>query len=168
VADPNVLNLRCEGGQEGEEAFVVLPVDRALWETAGEAERNTLRGIARRELQNFIHRETGTLLTDEYVSSLAVMVEDPQNELEVPPVTECEVEFVGGPEDGTRMTWEGARPPGLIRLSVKQNPAVAVMESLDEPYRGIPIANYGPITDNRGFCSRAEDGAWRYEYAGQE
>lgn len=161
----NLIYLRCTGVVGEEQAFVRLPVDRWLWDGFSEQQREDLHDQARRELQAFAHREAGIALSDTYVASLPVEVEDPQDDVALPPVTECEVEFVGGPEDGTRMTWKGERPPPLIRLPVQQ-PLSVLLDSLDEPYQGTPIANYGPTADDRGFCSRSDDGAWRYEYRG--
>ncbi|MFE9003042.1 hypothetical protein ACFYOY_13015 [Streptomyces sp. NPDC007875] len=161
-----LIHLRCAGTVGDDEAFVRLPIAREIWDEADEQLRDLFRARARRELQDFAHREAGVTLSDSYVASLPVEVEDPQDDVTLPPATECEVEFVGGPEDGTRMTWKGERPPPLIRLPV-QEPLSTLLDSLNEPYRGVPIANYGPITDDWGFCSRSEDGAWRYEYRGQ-
>ncbi|WP_458089561.1 hypothetical protein [Streptomyces malaysiensis] len=162
----NLIYLRCTGVVGDEQVFVRLPVDRGLWDGSGEQEREDLRHRARRELQAFAHREAGVVLSGAYVASLPVEVEDPQDDVAIPPVTECETEFVGGPEDGTRMTWKGERPPPLIRLPVQQSPSV-LLDDLDAPHQKLPIAEYGPITDELGFCSRSDDGAWRYEYQGQ-
>lgn len=75
------------------------------------------------------------------------------------------VVFVGGPQDGKSSTVQDESMPPVLRLAVEQGSPF----SLDEPPSLYPPsqATYRLMFDELGFPSRADDGAYRYEYTGQ-
>jgi hypothetical protein len=155
-----LIHLRCSVLMDDEEAYVSLPVERFLWEDMDEVAREGLRDQARRELQGFVHRETGRLLTSDELAAAVVTVEEPVDTTAMD-AGPCEVEFVGGPADGTRMAVSGNPPPPLITLPVEQ-PLTLLLDDVEPMESSLRTANYGPILDEHWACSRTDDGTWRY------
>ena len=78
------------------------------------------------------------------------------------------VRFIGGPSDGLTMPWYDDPPPPSIRLPAKQNrwelPALNAHQEQTDPLMESPDALYYLARDERGYPSRADDGALRYQF----
>ncbi|WP_405548710.1 hypothetical protein [Streptomyces microflavus] len=153
---PNQLNLRCQTVIDGELGYVLVPVDRMVWET-DEHSHEALRMIARKGLHRRAIERTGRDLPAADFEHLPVWAEYPDR---------CEVECVGGPHDGQRMTWNSAEPPFAIDLPIDAGVADLVAIAQGEPTSILRKATYVPLMGDGGFFSRTQDGAWRYRFQG--
>jgi len=120
---------------------------------------NYARGKARRELWHRCVNRTGQALPIEEFDALPVWVEYPDR---------YEIECVGGPHDGKRLTVrltvlsEGIKPQ--IDMPVDEGVAGLLAATDTSTPSGMRTASYQPLLNEHGFPSRAEDGAWRYRY----
>ncbi|SCE58518.1 hypothetical protein GA0115253_107854 [Streptomyces sp. Termitarium-T10T-6] len=151
---PNTLNLRCQTVIDGRLGYVLVPVDRMLWETNEHAREHAER-TAREELRHSAIERAGRDLPASDFEDLPVWVEYPDR---------CEVECVGGPHDGRRMTWNSAEPPVAIDLPVDEGISSLLAAAQGEPASVVRHAAYAPLMDDGGFFSRTQDGAWRYSF----
>ncbi|MGW1154418.1 hypothetical protein ACWD45_24440 [Streptomyces rubiginosohelvolus] len=151
---PETLKLRCQTVVDGELASILLAVDRMLWETNEHAREHAQR-TARQELHHYAAKRTGRDLLAADFDALPVWVEYPDR---------CEVECVGGPHDGQRMTWNSAEPPVAIDLPVDEGISSLLAAAQGEPASVVRHATYVPLMGAGGFFSRAQDGAWRYAF----
>ncbi|MFB6696362.1 hypothetical protein [Streptomyces rubiginosohelvolus] len=152
--NPNILNLRCQTVIDGELGYVLVPVERMLWET-DEHSHEALRMIARKELRHSAMKRAGRNLPAADFENLPVWVEYPDR---------CEIECVGGPHDGQRVQISAPEPPcDGLQLPVEEDPATLADARLLESR--LQIATYVPLTGDGGFLSRTEDGAWRYRFS---
>lgn len=77
------------------------------------------------------------------------------------------VRFICGPDDGLTMPWHDDQPPPSIRLPVKPSwgpPALRADQGQTDPLLGPPDSLYYLARDERGYPSRADDGALQYRY----
>jgi hypothetical protein len=151
---PDQLNLRCQTVIDGELGYVLVPVDRLMWET-DRPMREFAEGQARDELRHSAIKRTGRDLPASDFENLPVWAEYPDR---------CEVECVGGPHDGQRMTWNSAEPPFAIDLPVDEGVAGLLAAAQGEPASALHKATYVPLMGDGGFFGRTEDGAWRYGF----
>ncbi|MFH9765231.1 hypothetical protein ACH4N4_30140 [Streptomyces microflavus] len=151
---PDQLNLRCQTVIDGELGYVLVPVDRLMWET-DRPMREFAEGQARDELRHSAIKRTGRDLPASAFDSLPVWVEYPDR---------CEIECVGGPHDGQRMTWNSAGPPFAVDLPIDAGVADLVAIAQGEPTSILRKATYVPLMGDGGFFSRTQDGAWRYGF----
>ncbi|MGW9299542.1 hypothetical protein ACWHA3_01790 [Streptomyces cyaneofuscatus] len=150
---PDTLTLRCQTVIDGRLYWALVPVDR-MWETDEYAQEHARR-TARKELRYRATKHTGRDLTDVDFDTLPVWAEHPDR---------CEVECVGGPRDGQRMTWNSAEPPLAIDLPVDEGVAGLLAAVEGEPISALRKATYVPLMGDGGFFSRTQDGAWRYAF----
>ncbi|MGW4181277.1 hypothetical protein ACWEK2_03890 [Streptomyces albidoflavus] len=137
--------LRCQTVVDGALAYVALPVDEALWGPASAAEREDLRGMARRELARLLSQRMPSAEAHDLCADLPVWEEREGR---------CEVECVGGPADGQRVTLPSTEPPPVLRVPA---PEASPLEPLE-------VLSYAPMTDRHGYQCRGSDGAWRFRY----
>jgi len=154
--NPHMLTLRCQTVIDGRLYWALVPVDRMLWE-ADEYAQEHARRAARKELRYRATKHTGRDLTDVDFDTLPVWVEHPNR---------CEIECVGGPCDGQRMTWGSPEPPPSVDLPVDEGVAGLLAAAEGEPASALRKATYVPLMGDGGFFSRAKDGAWRYAFSG--
>ncbi|MEU5976365.1 hypothetical protein [Streptomyces sp. NPDC047315] len=144
------LHLRCQTVVDGHLAYVLVPVDRARWE-ADEPMQESVRRRAREELRHRAVLLAGHDLPADRFDALPVWVEYPDR---------CEVECVGGPHDGKRITWPSAEPPLGIQLPIDEGTAALIDARPAESSTRTVL--YEPLFGEGGFVSRTNDGAWRY------
>lgn len=155
----NLPKLRCETVVNGELGYVLLPVSEELLDD--EWAYRYARDKARRELWHRCAKRTGQDLPIEDFEGLPVWVEYPGK---------YEIECVGGPHDGQRITVhltvlsEGIKPQ--IELPVDEGVVGLLAASHTPTPSGVRMASYRRLRGEHGFASRAEDGAWRYRYQG--
>lgn len=149
------LNFRCETVIDGELGYVLLPVSEELLDDEGVREYAIAQ--ARRELWHACMKRTGKDLSTHQFDDLPVWVEYPDR---------CEVECVGGPHDGQRLTVSSAYPPPQIQMPLDEGVTGLLDSAALPPVPAMRTASYGPLLNDHGFSSRAEDGAWRYRYRG--
>ncbi|MFE9777671.1 hypothetical protein ACFYPA_05885 [Streptomyces sp. NPDC005775] len=154
--DPDTLKLRCQTVIDGELAHILLAVDRMLWET-NEHTREHAQRTARQELRHYAVEHTGRNLPDTDFDALPVWAEYPDR---------CEVECVGGPHDGQRITWSSGEPPAAVDLPVDEGINGLMAAAQGEPASILRKATYVPLMGDEGFFGRTEDGAWRYGFRG--
>lgn len=150
----NTLRLRCQSVIDGDLAQVLVVVDRLMWET-NEPMREVAQRQARDELRHRAIEHVGRDLPAADFETLPVWVEYPDR---------CEVECVGGPHDGKRMTWSSAEPPSAVNLPIDEGIGglLAAAQNPDPVASSLRIATYVPLMGDGGFFSRTQDGAWRY------
>lgn len=153
---PDPLKLRCQAVIDGELAHILLAVDRMLWETNEHAREHAQR-TARQELHHYAIKRTGRELAASDFDALPVWVEYSD---------QCEVECVGGPHDGRRVTWNSAEPPFAVDLPVDEGVAGLLAAAQGELVSALRKATYVPLRGDGGFFSRTQDGAWRYRFQG--
>lgn len=154
--DPHTLKLRCQTVIGGELAHVLVAIDRTLWET-NEYAREHARQTARRELHHYAVKHVGRDLPAADFESLPVWVEYPDR---------CEVECVGGPHDGQRITWSSTEPPLAIDLPVGEGIDGLLAAAQGAPASILGRVTYVPLMGDGGFFGRTTDGAWRYSFRG--
>ncbi|MDG9703787.1 hypothetical protein [Streptomyces sp. DH37] len=71
--------------------------------------------------------------------------------------------LVGGPNDGRRLDIAGRRPPEYLDTTVDPGPPMADLDT-QTIYPTLRIARYRLALDEDGLPSRADDGAFRYQY----
>lgn len=153
---PDTLKLRCQTVIDGELGFVLVAVDRLMWET-DEPMRKFAERRARDELRHSASQRTARDLPAADFEDLPVWVEYPDR---------CEVECVGGPHNGKRMTWSSAEPPFAIDLPLDEGLEGLLRAAQSEPATVLRKATYVPLMGDGGFFSRTQDGAWRYTFRG--
>ncbi|WP_435610036.1 hypothetical protein [Streptomyces sp. C10-9-1] len=152
----HLISVECQIVVDSELSWVRVPVDRDLWDSFGEPERDMIRGKARTELWHAVAKRTGRELADAELTALPVWVEYPDL---------CEVEFVGGPFDGERREFRTPEPPVAVDMALPIRPSVAELLRGGELAGSndlCPRALYVPLLDEHGFRARSRDGAWRY------
>ncbi|MEU8316676.1 hypothetical protein, partial [Micromonospora sp. NPDC049033] len=147
---PNTVNLRCQTIIDGQLGYVLLPVTRHLWETSEDA-REDARRRARDELRHRAVKQTGRDLPAADFDTLPVWAEYPDR---------CEVECVGGPADGKRITLASAEPPPAINIPLEES-LLDLLTAHTPPESALNMVTYVPLRGAGGFLSRAADGAWR-------
>jgi hypothetical protein len=146
---PPLVTLRCQTVVDGALAFVKMPIDLMLWDSADETIRDHFRAKARTELRLVVAARIGQHRMDDRYDDLPVWEEFPD---------QCAVECVGGPRDGERIKLSSAKPPHALEL-----PLPVRLEDLTTPAtEPFPRALYRPLPDEHGFFSRTTDGAWRF------
>lgn len=140
-----LMRLRCQTIVSGVLARVDLPVDDALWLSASTEDRQSLRDRARGEVTRLASQRVPSAEAHALCVDLPVWEEWEGR---------CDIECIGGPCDGQRVTLPSTEPPPVVRLPV---PEAKPLESLE-------VASYTPLPDHHGYLSRGSDGAWRFQY----
>lgn len=149
---PPLVTLRCQTIVDGSLAYVTMPIDSEVWDSADETLRDRLRSRARVELWHAVAGRTGQSMPHDCYNDLPVWEEHSDR---------CEVECVGGPLDGQRVTLSSAEPPIALQLPLPAGLPDAA-GPLADPVTLLPLALYQPLRDEHGFLSRTADGAWRF------
>lgn len=146
---PPLITLRCQTVIDGALAFVKIPIDLTVWDSADETLRDRFRAQARTELWHAVVKQTEREMPHDCFDDLPVWEEFPDR---------CEVECVDGPLDGERIKLSSAEPPHALELPLPVR-LEASTTLATEPF---PRALYRPLPDEHGFFSRTTDGAWRF------
>lgn len=159
TAAPFTLYLHCWVLTTKGPGWAVVPVAEEIWDCEDEEVREVIRHIARRELEHLAAKHLAVCLPNDHLAHLPVIEsQDPDPGKALP--TSYEVELVGGPRDGHRVTAQGTRPEPLRFYHPR--PIWELLSSTDPEPASHDIVVYGPVPDEYGIYRRTRDGAWLY------
>lgn len=147
------MTLRCQTVVDGILAYVEMPIDLALWDSAAKTVRDPIRSRARSELWHAVAKRTGRTLPHDCFDELPVWEQH---------ADQREVECVGGPHDGERIKISTAKPPPSLVLPASFRIEYLAASAAVAPAESLPTVMYSPLPDEHGFFSRTTDGAWRF------